>query len=215
MQGDDDLQGEGGENGHITLATHFFTVYGKDTDDEDSEGAESQKSDDSQNFGIIEASMTKNGPWSPVRLNYGLGPAPWHLGRDHLASEMVVHEGVKHLFVRTMVTLMNETEFHLEARLCPDFLVGQEREGSALGVDTLENSVEEEIFENQRNQSGKGWGNPTLPTDPNHWCARDLSGSSKVETCSATCTISFSMFVKVYCILLLPHLASESLDFGK
>lgn len=163
------------------VGAHFFTVYGEENDDEDSEDPESQKNDGSLNFGTIEVSVTRNGPWFPVRLNYGLGPAPWHLGRDHLASEMFVNEGVKHLFVRTLVTLMNETEYHLEARLCPDFLVGQETKGNASDVDISQNHVEEEIFENQRSQSGKGWGNPTSPNDPGHWCTRDLSGSSKVD----------------------------------
>jgi vacuolar protein sorting-associated protein 13A/C len=180
-QGNADLPNEDGENGLIKLAAHFFTVYGEGDYDEESEETESQLSNGSQKFGAIEVSVTRNGPWSPVRLNYGLGPAPWHLGRDHLASEMVVHEGVKHLFVRTLVTLTNETEYVLEARLCPDFLVGQETEKDGLDVNNLENSVEEEIFENQRIQSGKGWGHPTLPTDPGHWCRRDLSGSSKVD----------------------------------
>jgi len=189
LQGEAGLHGEDGaflyedgQNGHIKLAVDFFSVYGGESDDEDSEDTESQLNENPQKFGAIEVSVTRNGPWSPVRLNYGLGPAPWHLGRDHLASEMLVHEGVKHLFVRTLVTVINETEYHLEARLCPDFLVGQETEGNVLDVNDSECSVEEEVFENERKQPGKGWGHPTLPTDPVlHWCTRDLSGSSKVK----------------------------------
>ena len=193
-----------GENGHIMLAVHYFTIYGEEEDDEESEDTDSQQNNGSQKFGGIEVSVTRNGPWSPVRLNYGLGPAPWHLGRDYLASEMVIHEGVKHLFVRTLVTLMNETECFLEARLCPDFLVGQETDGNGLGVNNLENSVEEEIFENQRTQPGKGWVNPTLPTDPGHWCRRDLSGSSKVEI-----SCDFDLF-NVCKIILYPAFVSFS-----
>lgn len=182
LHGDDgELLYEDGQIGHIKLAVHFFSVYGEEGDDEDSEDTESQQNENPQKFGAIEVSVTRNGPWSPVRLNYGLGPAPWHLGRDHLASEMLVHEGVKHLFVRTLVTLINETEHHLEARLCPDFLVGQETEGSALDINDSEISVEEEVFENERKQPGKGWCHPMFPTDPGHWCRRDLSGSSKVK----------------------------------
>ncbi|KAG0557949.1 hypothetical protein KC19_11G167800 [Ceratodon purpureus] len=177
-EGNADLHNEHVENCHIKLAAHFFAVYGEE-DDEDSEEVESQQSSGSQKFGAIEVSVTRNGPWSPVRLNYGLGPAPWHLGRDHLASEMVVHEGVKHLFIRTLVTLTNETEYSLEARLCPDFLVDQETVENLLDSNDLENFVVEEIFENQRSHSGKGWGHPTLPTDPGHWCRPNLSGSSK------------------------------------
>ncbi|KAG0604101.1 hypothetical protein M758_10G145000 [Ceratodon purpureus] len=174
------LHGEGGEIGQIMLAAHFFTVYGEGSDDDDSEELESQKNDGSQNLSAIEVSGSKNGPWSVVRLNYGLGPAPWHCGRDHLASEMFVNDGVKHLFIRTLVTLTNETEHQLEARLCPDFLVGQDTEGTASdAVNNREDLVEEEIYENQRNESGKGWRDPTSPSDPGRWCSRDLSGSSK------------------------------------
>lgn len=181
MQDDGYLHGEGGEIGQIMLAAHFFTVYGEDSDDDDSEELESQKNDGSQNLSAIEVSGSKNGPWSVVRLNYGLGPAPWHCGRDHLASEMFVNDGVKHLFIRTLVTLTNETEHQLEARLCPDFLVGQDTEGTASDADNnREDLVEEEIYENQRNESGKGWRDPTSPSDPGRWCSRDLSGSSKV-----------------------------------
>lgn len=175
------MNDEAGENGHIKLAAYFFRVYGEESDDEDSEDTDSQQNAGSQKFGAIDVSVTKNGPWSPVRLNYGLGPAPWHLGRDYLASEMVVHDGVKHLFIRTLVTLLNETDYYLEARLCPDFLVGQATEGGGLDDKILESSVEDEVFENQRSQSGKGWGRPTLPADPGHWCTRDLSGSWKVQ----------------------------------
>ena len=180
MQDSADSQFEDGANGHIKLAAHFFSVYGEE-EDEESEESDSQESAGSQKFGAIEVSVTRNGPWSPVRLNYGLGPAPWHLGRDHLASEMVVHEGVKHLFIRTLVTLTNDTEYYLEARLCPDFLVDHGTEENDLGTSNSDNSVEEEIFENQRCQSRKGWVNPYLSTDPGHWCRRDLSGSSKVK----------------------------------
>lgn len=189
LQGEAGLHGEDGEllygdsqTGHIKLEVQYFSVYGEEGDDEDSEDTESQQNENPQKFCAIEVSVTRNGPWSPVRLNYGLGPAAWHLGRDHLASEMLVHEGVKHLFVRTLVTVMNETEYHLEARLCPDFLVGQETEVSALDVNYSDCSMEEEVFENERKQPGKGWCHPTSPTDPGHWCTRDLSGSSKVKS---------------------------------
>lgn len=170
---------EGCQNGFINLAAQVFTANGEEADDEDSDDVESQQNESSQKFGAIEVSVTKNGPWSPVRLNYGLGPAPWHLGRDYLASEMVVHDGVKHLFVRTLVTVVNETEYQLEARLCPDFLLGSEKDGNELDVNGSENAVEEEVFENQRKQPGKAWSHPTLPTDPGHFGTRDLSGSSK------------------------------------
>lgn len=173
---------EGCQNGFINLAAQVFTANGEEADDEDSDDVESQQNESSQKFGAIEVSVTKNGPWSPVRLNYGLGPAPWHLGRDYLASEMVVHDGVKHLFVRTLVTVVNETEYQLEARLCPDFLLGSEKDGNELDVNGSENAVEEEVFENQRKQPGKAWSHPTLPTDPGHFGTRDLSGSSKVQT---------------------------------
>jgi len=121
---------------------------------------------------------------------------------------MFVNEGVKHLFVRTLVTLINETEYHLEARLCPDFLVGQETEENTVDVDNnSENSVEEEIFENQRSQSGKGWGHPTLPNDPGHWCSRELSGSSTVRrNLSITFTIIINHHVcgiVLYCTYAL------------
>lgn len=179
--------------GHIGIAFHFFSVYGDEEDEEDSEETESGGNRESSHKpGAIEVSVTKNGPWSPVRLNYGLGPAAWHLGKDHLASEMVVHEGVKHLFVRTLVTISNETDYHLEFRLCPDFLLGNDKEGSdsSMASDEAHNAVEEEVFENQRYQPGKGWGSPTLSSDPGHWCTRNLSSSSKVT--SVQSRVSFS-----------------------
>lgn len=114
-------------------------------------------------------------------LNYALGPAPWHLGKDHLASEISVNDSIKHLFVRTMVTLMNKTECNLEVRLCPDFLLSDKGDAdSTLGQDRADCLVESEIFENERHQSNRGWGHPLLPTDPGHWCALDFSYSSKV-----------------------------------
>ena len=179
--------------GHIGIAFHFFSVYGDEEDEEDSEETESGGNRESSHKpGAIEVSVTKNGPWSPVRLNYGLGPAAWHLGKDHLASEMVVHEGVKHLFVRTLVTISNETDYHLEFRLCPDFLLGNDKEGSdsSMASDEAHNAVEEEVFENQRYQPGKGWVSPTLSSDPGHWCTRNLSSSSKVT--SVQSRVSFS-----------------------
>lgn len=166
------------------MAVQFVSLHGEEDHDEDLEDSESQLQslESPQKFGAIEVSVTRNGPWSPVRLNYGLGPAPWHLGRDHLASEMLVHEGVKHLFIRTLVTVVNETEYSLKARLCPDFLVGQEPEKSEFDMNDPSWFVEEEVFENERREPQKGWGHPALPTDPQHWCMRDLSGSTKVKS---------------------------------
>ncbi|XP_024403056.1 uncharacterized protein [Physcomitrium patens] len=180
------LLGEDGESlvekehqGRINLAIHIFSAYRDEGDIEDSEDTDSLQDENLQMFGTIEVSATKNGPWSSLRLNYGLGPAPWHLGKDHFASEMVVNDGVKHLFVRSLVTIRNETKYQLEARLCPDFLVDQETDANILDANNSESSLEEELFENQRIQPGKGWGPPTMPAYPGQWCTRDLSRSFK------------------------------------
>jgi hypothetical protein len=93
------------------------------------ENSSDQDGGDQEPGGAIEVAISKQGPWFPVVVNYGLGPAAWHLGKDiFLASEMMVEEMIKHLFVRTMVTVENASEFVLEVRLCLDFLLDKTEE---------------------------------------------------------------------------------------
>jgi vacuolar protein sorting-associated protein 13A/C len=94
-----------------------------------SENSSDQDGGDQEPGGAIEVAISKQGPWFPVVVNYGLGPAAWHLGKDiFLASEMMVEEMIKHLFVRTMVTVENASDFVLEVRLCLDFLLDKTEE---------------------------------------------------------------------------------------
>jgi vacuolar protein sorting-associated protein 13A/C len=170
--------------GQINLAQYFFSLSADQ--DMSADGLLGGEDSGSHKPGMIEVSPSERGPWTQVGLNYALGPAPWYMGNTTLASEIVVVEGVKHLIVRTLVQLSNDTDFFLDVRLCPDFLLegGSGLDPIEVDVDETGAFVEEEVFEDERYQPLAGWGSAwpghLLPTDPGHWSKRDLSAASPV-----------------------------------
>ncbi|BBN04917.1 vacuolar protein sorting-associated protein 13A/C [Marchantia polymorpha subsp. ruderalis] len=165
-------EGNVGEHcGRISLAKHFFSIVGEVSKDADGKRHES---------GTFQFSPSPEGPWSHVGLNYALGAAPWQVNKDIMASEFYVDGGVKHLIIRSLVVVQNGTDFDVEVSLCMVSALGVKRAVRESGVGE---TVEEEVFENERYQPLSGWGSKwpghLLPSDPGRYSDRDSKGSTE------------------------------------
>ncbi|KAL2636221.1 hypothetical protein R1flu_007700 [Riccia fluitans] len=133
-----------------------------------------------EELGSLQLSLTPDGPWNQVGLNYALGAAPWQVNEDTMASEFYVEGGVKHLLIRSLVVVQNGTEFDVEVSLCMVSALGSKTSIVENGASDI---VEEEVFENQRYQPLIGWGSRwpghLLPTDPGRYSDRHLKESSE------------------------------------
>ncbi|KAL3679175.1 hypothetical protein R1sor_022131 [Riccia sorocarpa] len=126
-------------------------------------------------------SANSEGPWTGLRSVLTLGTVPRQIGEQHLAVEVTMQQGLKHVKVRSLVMVVNKTDIELSVCICPLSLLNTPDGGRSAG-DELD-VVTEEIFENQRFQPLAGWGSKwpghLMPTDPGRWSSRDYSVSSQ------------------------------------
>ncbi|CAM6084054.1 unnamed protein product [Calypogeia fissa] len=161
--------------GQISLAKHFFSLIGDPQKERDATGHER---------GTIQVGPSREGPWNAVGLNYALGPSSMTIYNDIVASEFYVENGVKHLVMRSLVSVKNGTDFDLEVSLAMINILrtaqGTQNSGEN---DVIGEVVEEEFFENERYQPIVGWGSKwpghLLPTDPGRYSARDYTNPLK------------------------------------
>ncbi|XP_024524741.1 uncharacterized protein LOC9654875 isoform X2 [Selaginella moellendorffii] len=124
--------------------------------------------------GTIQVGSSPDGPWTKLCLTLASRSSYLKIGSEAAASELGVIGGVKHLTVRSLVRLQNNTSVTMEVSLFPH----------SANQDSQENdTISEEVFENERFQPMLGWGSSwpghLLPLDPGRWSKRDLSGSSQ------------------------------------
>lgn len=172
--------------GKLSLAEYYFVV-GDQAELRLSEGGY----EGVPKPGTMQVGPSNDGPWTSVGLNYALGPAPWFIGNDAVASEIVLDSGVKHLFIRSLVVVQNDADFTIEVSLLPKPIVGKagiQLESEFEHQPPDEGVIVEEVFENERYQPISGWGSSwpghLLPTDPGHWSKRDFTNSSEVQHCN-------------------------------
>ncbi|PON35169.1 Vacuolar protein sorting-associated protein, partial [Trema orientale] len=116
--------------------------------------------------------LSPQGTWESIRSLLPMSVVPKLLQNDFIAMEVVMKNGKKHAVFRSLATLGNESNVNLDisiSHLSPN-------------SGTSNNSVVEEIFQNQRYQPSSGWGNNwsgfgSVVSGP--WSTRDFSNSSK------------------------------------
>lgn len=114
------------------------------------------------------------GTWESIRSLLPLSVVPKSLQNDFIAMEVVMKNGKKHAIFRSLATLVNESDVKLDISICH----------ASPNSGTSNNSVVEEIFQNQRYQPSSGWGNNWSglgSIEPGPWSTRDFSNSSKVS----------------------------------
>lgn len=115
-----------------------------------------------------------HGTWESIRSLLPLSVVPKSLQNNFIAMEVVMKNGKKHAIFRSLATLVNESDVKLDILICHVFP----------NSGTSNNSVVEEIFQNQRYQPSSGWGNNWSgfgSVEPGPWSTRDFSNSSKVS----------------------------------
>jgi hypothetical protein len=126
--------------------------------------------------------LSSSGPWTHVRSVLPLGKTPIKLANGHVALEVHLSDGQKRATLRSLVSIINQTDAAVEICVCPLSLISVQHGTSAL-IDDEPIVIVEEIFENQRYQILVGWGSKWpghfLPTDPRRWSTRDTQTSSQ------------------------------------
>lgn len=103
--------------------------------------------------GSIQISPTREGPWTLMRLNYGSPVACWQLGNNVVASEVSVIDGNRHVNIRSLVSIRNNTVFTLD--IC---LKLRAANGDAnLAIDERKDVTTDELFESQKYNTSRGW----------------------------------------------------------
>eukprot|EP00850_Spirogloea_muscicola_P002380 SM000009S23509 [mRNA] locus=s9:423530:451441:+ [translate_table: standard] len=177
----------GSSPGTLSLSYYFFVVDGDAGQQSLQEEVESNASGDEP--GTIQVGYQETGPWVKIGSMYSQGAVPWVIGEEQVASETKVERGVKHLVVRSLVVVVNETDLPIAVCLCPrsllcSDLVGQ-NDGNSGGARSSQwqTVVLEEVFENQRYQPVAGWGSSwpghLFLTDPKRWSDRSFKQSSQ------------------------------------
>ncbi|XP_057872719.2 uncharacterized protein LOC131078906 isoform X2 [Cryptomeria japonica] len=137
--------------------------------------------------GIIQIGPTKEGPWTTVSLNYSTSTTCWRMGHVMVASEVSLKGSNKYVIIRSLVSVLNQTDFAIDLHISPESL--NYKLGYVTGHDydneqqTSDNFIWDEVFENERYNPLLGWGSSfpghLLPSDPGHWSIRDDSYSSQ------------------------------------
>ncbi|XP_020672034.1 uncharacterized protein LOC110092030 [Dendrobium catenatum] len=129
---------------------------------QDDVNKENNDQNSGRRVGLIQISPTREGPWTTVRLNYASPAACWRLGNDVVASELSVKDGNRYVSIRTLVSVINNTNFNIDLRLkskCSieslDFL-GDENENGNKGPDYNRIHMDE-IFETEKYSPSGGW----------------------------------------------------------
>lgn len=133
--------------------------------------------------GSIQISPTMEGPWTTVRLNYASPAACWRLGEDIVASELSVKDGNRYVSIRTLVSVINNTNFTIDLRLkskcSTENLV--ENEESSKGSDYNRIHMDE-FFETEKYNPSDGWVScpQSLPCSNSH-AIRSIKDSHQVS----------------------------------
>lgn len=110
--------------------------------------------------GSIQISSSREGPWTTMKLNYGSPVACWQLGNHLVASEVRVCDGNRHVNIRSLVSVRNNTEFTLE--LCLKLsatktdaksVIAERKDAQYDGSKLATN----ELFESQKYSTTNGW----------------------------------------------------------
>ena len=164
--------------GLISLTTFYFIA----------EGDKSLKRDSRNRFSngeiCLMVGLSPEGPWMSISSVLPLSTIPKELNGT-FGVEVVMQKGQKHAILRSLFSIVNNTDITLEVCVCPLSLLNST--DVQLSSDTNRPVVEtEEIFENQRYNPLLGWGNKRpgllMSNDPGRWSINDYSYSSKVNT---------------------------------
>ncbi|PNT67930.1 hypothetical protein BRADI_3g33740v3 [Brachypodium distachyon] len=87
--------------------------------------------------GYIQISPSKEGPWTNMKLNYAVPAACWKFGDCVIASEATVKEGNRYVSIRSLVSVINTTDFAVDLRLKGRYSqgVGSHGQGENSGED--------------------------------------------------------------------------------
>ncbi|KEH32375.1 calcium-dependent lipid-binding-like protein [Medicago truncatula] len=121
--------------------------------------------------------LDPEGEWESIRSLLPLSVAPKSLQNEYIGMEVVMKNGKKHVILRGLVAVLNDSDVMLNISTC----LASFGHDPSLGTHTS-NTVVEEVFQNQYYQLSSGWGNnwPGVhPDNPGHWSTRDFSYSSK------------------------------------
>ncbi|XP_059076567.1 uncharacterized protein LOC131042467 isoform X2 [Cryptomeria japonica] len=160
--------------GSISLNTFYFIPKGNRTT-----RGESENRFNSGEVGLW-IGLSRDGPWTSFRSILPLSTIPKQLN-ETFGFEVVMKQGQKHAILRSLVTIVNDTDISIQVCVCPHSLLNSPdvRPNS----DTRPAVITEEIFENQRYNPLSGWGNKWnsfgASTDPGRWSTNDYSYSSK------------------------------------
>ncbi|KAL2613699.1 hypothetical protein R1flu_025391 [Riccia fluitans] len=167
-------------SGSISVSLFFFTSASNQLASEEG-GSGFQKEEVLGSDIGLWLSANPEGPWTGLRSVLTLGTVPRQIGDQHLAVEVTMQQGLKHVKVRSLVMVVNKTDIDLSVCICPLSLLNTPDGGRSAADEP--DTVTEEIFENQRFQPLAGWGSKwpghLMPTDPGRWSSRDYSASSQ------------------------------------
>jgi vacuolar protein sorting-associated protein 13A/C len=128
--------------------------------------------------------VSPQGPWTGLRSILPATTVPKEMGRRPLAVEVTMQQNQKCVKVRSLITILNNTDMALDICLSPFHLL-YTPDGSTKNMEGKLSTVMEEIFENQRYQPLAGWGSKwpdhMLPGDPSRWSNRDYSNIYQVR----------------------------------
>lgn len=129
--------------------------------------------------------VSPQGPWTGLRSVLPATTVPKEIGRRPLAVEVTMQQNQKCVKLRSLMTILNNTDIPLDVCLCP-FPLLNTPEGSTKSSEGTLSTVIEEMFENQRYQPlaggwGSKWPGHMLPGDPFRWSNRDYSKTHPVR----------------------------------
>lgn len=161
--------------GFISLTTYYFTAQG-----DKSLRVDSLNRYSNGEIGLM-VGLSPEGPWTSIRSVLPLSTIPKELNGT-FGVEVVMQKGQKHAILRSLFSIMNDTDITLQVCVCPLSLLHSPDVQSS--SDKHWPVVEiEEIFENQRYNPLSGWGNKRpgllMSNDPGRWSRNDYSYSSK------------------------------------
>ncbi|KAL8141812.1 hypothetical protein V2J09_014844 [Rumex salicifolius] len=112
--------------------------------------------------GFIQISPTREGPWTPVRLNYAAPAACWRLGNSVVASEVKIKDGNRYVNIRSLVSVRNSTDFTLDVYLKLRSVSGYKRPSDDVSTSEKyvvngENIETDEFFEVEKYNAETGW----------------------------------------------------------
>lgn len=135
--------------------------------------------------GVIQISPTREGPWTTVNLTSAASAVCWRMENDSIAREVSVKGSNKYVIIRSLVSVLNQTDFSIELCLFSESSNSQvENSNDHWQCDEQQisdNIAQDEVFENEKYHPLLGWGSSfpghLSPSDPGRWSMRDDSSS--------------------------------------